>query len=168
MPAWTCRASYSDRPRDPPSTRRHRPDAAHQATDLAFIQRRTDATLLTRFLKTKGGHRGVRTLHGIIEGPRTRSHAEQTFYKLLNQARLAPPLTNVKVNGHLVDFYWPDFNLIVETDGWASHGRRGQWELDHDRDLDHFVARVETLRITARQLEREPLRIVAALAVRLA
>ena len=115
---------------------------AQEATDHAFIARRTSRPALTLFLDAKRGHRGVRTLREILDGPHTRSHAERTFYKLLHQARLPLPDTNVRVNGHLVDFYWPEHGLVVETDGWASHGRRSQWERDHDRDLDHFAAGV--------------------------
>ena len=142
--------------------------AAREATDQAFIHRRTHASALTCFLDDKRGHRGVRTLREILHGPRTRSDAERRFWKLLHDANLPLPLTNVRVNGHLVDFYWPDHNLIVETDGWASHGRREQWERDHRRGLDHFAAGVTVLRISARQLADEPFAVVAALARRLA
>jgi len=140
------------------------PPAARDATDQAFIHRRTSTPALTRFLDARRGHRGVRALTEIVEGPRTRSQAEKIFWRLLNDARLPLPLTNVKVNGALVDFYWAEHDLIVETDGWASHGRRGQWERDHDRDLDHFAVGVDTLRITALQLARTPFAVVAALA----
>lgn len=139
------------------------PGLAREATDQAFIHRRTDATALTRFLEAKGSRRGVRALREIIEGPRTRSRAEKTFYRLLERAELPLPLTNVKVNGHLVDFFWPQFELIVETDGWGSHGRRGQWERDRARDLDHAAVGAMTLRVTARMLEREPFAVVAKL-----
>lgn len=141
---------------------------AQEATDQALISRRTSRAALTRFLSDRRGRRGTRILREIIEGPHTRSHAEKAFYKLLHAAKLPLPEVNVRVNGHLVDFYWPEYELIVETDGWASHGRRSQWEQDHRRDLDHFAAGTTTLRITARQLEREPFAIVAALTRRLA
>ena len=33
------------------------------------------------------------------------------------RAGLAAPLTGRYVDGHRVDFYWPDLGLVVETDG---------------------------------------------------
>ena len=144
------------------------PTAAAEATDAAFIARRTSTAALRAFLSAKKGHRGAARLRDIIDGPRTRSGAEREFLRLLDAARLPRPLANVRVNGHLVDFLWPDHGLIVETDGWASHGRRSQWEADRRRDLDHFVAGVDVLRLTARQLDAEPYAVVAALTRRLA
>lgn len=135
-----------------------------RAFDQAHIDRRITTASLAPFLIEKSGRRGVRTLRAIAEGPATRSHAERTFYELLKLGRLDLPLVNVMVNGVLVDFYWPEHNLIVETDGWASHQRQSQRERDGTRDLDHFAAGVETLRITARKLEREPYAVLAALA----
>ena len=55
----------------------------------------------------------------------------------------------------------------VETDGWASHGRRGQWERDHERDLDHFGAGVTSLRVTYLQVTRKELEVAARLGPRL-
>lgn len=141
---------------------------ARQAFDQAHIDRRITTDTLTLFLNAKRGCRGVQTLREIAEGPRTRSHAERVFYRLLEQGRLPLPLVNVTVNGHLVDFYWPEHGLIVETDGWASHQRQTQRERDGARDLDHFAAGTETLRITARKLDREPYAVLAALAAGLA
>lgn len=143
------------------------PGLALQATDQAFIDRRTDAAALTRFLNSRKGRRGVANLRRIVDGPHTRSQIERIFWRLLEEARLPLPLVNVWVNGHLVDFYWPAHGLIVETDGWGSHGRRAQWERDRRRDLDHFASGIAVLRVTARQLEYEPLAVVVALTRRL-
>lgn len=144
----------------------HYGDAQH-ATDQAFIARKATTASLSAFLGDKTHHRGVAVLRDIVEGPRTRSHLERLFFKLLRDARLPLPLTNVKVSGHLVDFYWPGHRLVVETDGWASHGRRSQWESDHARDLDHFGAGVTSLRITYLQVTRRQLEVVARLGARL-
>ncbi len=132
------------------------------ATNQAFILRRTNTEQLTLFLNAMRGRRGVTLLREIVDGPRTRSHLERLFFKLLRDAQLPLPETNVIVNGHRVDFWWPAHRLIVETDGWASHGRRAQWEQDRARDLDHFTAGITVLRITYRQLQ-QPVMIAARL-----
>lgn len=137
------------------------------ATNQAFILRRTNTEQLRAFLDARGGRRGASVLREIVEGPRTRSHLERIFFKLLKDAGLPLPQTNVRVNGHLVDFYWPEHRLVVETDGWAPHGRREQWERDHQRDLDLFSAGIQTLRVTYVQVTRRQLEVVAGLAVRL-
>lgn len=137
------------------------------ATNEAFIRRKTATEQLIHLLDARPGARGAKVLRDIVDGPRTRSHLERVFFKLLRDARLPLPLTNVEVNGHLVDFFWPDHNLVVETDGWASHGRRQQWEQDHDRDLDHFGAGVTSLRITYRQLTQQSHAVTARLGARL-
>jgi very-short-patch-repair endonuclease len=169
LPAWILRHGLHTAtvPETLLQLARTNPALAREATDQAYIDRRTDTTALTHFLNGKKGSRGVRTLRRIVEGPRTRSGTERKFFALLKAAKLPLPLTNVKVNGALVDFYWPEYGLIIETDGWGSHGRRGQWERDHDRDLEHFATSVDTLRLTARQVDEESYAIVAALAVRL-
>jgi len=138
-------------------------DATREAVDQAHIHRRTTTEVLTAFLASRPGRKGARVLREILDGPRTRSPAERTFFELLKAARLPLPLTNVKVNGHLVDFYWPDHGLIVETDGWGSHGRRSQFERDRQRDLDHVASGLTVLRVTARQLAREPHAVTARL-----
>ena len=140
---------------------------ARDATDQAYVKRKTNTELLRSFIDTKQGRRGVALLRDIVEGPRTRSQLEREFFDLLKAARLPLPLTNVRVNGHLVDFYWPEHRLVVETDGWASHGRRSQWEQDHVRDLDHFAAGVSSLRITYLQLTRQSHAVTARLGARL-
>ena len=49
------------------------------------------------------------------------------FLKLVRSAGLPDPLSNheLEVPDHgreEVDFYWPAHRLVVETDGWETHG----------------------------------------------
>jgi very-short-patch-repair endonuclease len=133
------------------------------ATNEAFIKRRTNTSALTFFLNAKGSRRGASTLRQVVDGPRSRSDLERRFFALLEAARLPLPLTNVIVNGHRVDFFWPDHRLVVETDGWASHGRRQQFEADRRRDLDHVVSGLRSARITFLQLTKESSAVCARL-----
>jgi very-short-patch-repair endonuclease len=69
---------------------------------------------------------------------------------------LPTPESNSSVEGYQVDFVWREERLIVETDGWAAHGTRGSFERDRRRDAELVAAGWRVLRITWRQLEREP------------
>ena len=75
---------------------------------------------------------------------------------LLQSSRLPTPELNCSIEGYEVDFVWRDRRLIVETDGWAAHGTRGSFERDRRRDADLLAAGWRVLRITWRQLERDP------------
>ena len=72
-------------------------------------------------------------------------------------------MTRERVNGHRVDFYWPEHNLVVETDGLRYHRTPAQQAADRVRDQDHFVAGVRTLRFTRAQVRYEPARVEAVL-----
>jgi very-short-patch-repair endonuclease len=54
------------------------------------------------------------------------------------------------------DFLWRRQRLIVETDGWRSHGTRQGFERDRLRDQRARLAGWEILRFTRRQLLRDP------------
>jgi hypothetical protein len=81
----------------------------------------------------------------------TRSELEERFLALVASYKLPRPLVNHRVEGHEVDFYWPDQKLIVETDGAATH-------LDHDRARDAHLTALgyRVIRITWRQLTERP------------
>lgn len=83
--------------------------------------------------------------------------------RLIRGAGLPAPRTNYPVAGFSADFCWPDQRLIVEVDGYPFHSARAAFERDHRRDIVHKNAGYEVLRFTARQLEQEPLLVVAAI-----
>lgn len=93
----------------------------------------------------------------------TRSQAERRLLKLILDAQLPRPETNVRVNGHLVDALWRPHRLVAEFDSWEFHRTRQAFERDRRRDADHLAAGYRTFRITWRQLTREPLALVARL-----
>jgi very-short-patch-repair endonuclease len=93
----------------------------------------------------------------------TDSPLEREFLRIVRQAGLSKPVTRERVNGHRVDFYWPDLNLVVETDGLRYHRTPAQQAKDRVRDQDHFVAGVRALRFTRAQVRHEPRRVEAVL-----
>ncbi|HEX3804286.1 MAG TPA: type IV toxin-antitoxin system AbiEi family antitoxin domain-containing protein [Solirubrobacteraceae bacterium] len=84
-------------------------------------------------------HRGVTLLRPHLELAQpepTRSSLEDDFLPLLRKHGLPTPRINVHVAGHRVDAYFPDHNLIVELDGWGSHGTKGAFVGDRRQDAD--------------------------------
>lgn len=85
---------------------------------------------------------------------RTRSPLEEIFYVLVMEAGLAQPEVNVKLGPYTVDFLWRDANLVVETDGRASHDRATQRVRDATRDAWLETAGYKTERFTWQQVTR--------------
>jgi very-short-patch-repair endonuclease len=98
----------------------------------------------------------------------TRSEAERRLLALIRAANLPPPRTNVPLGPYVVDFLWPDHRLVVEVDGFAFHSSRAAFERDRARDADLQARGYRVIRITWRQLQREPHAVVARLAAALA
>lgn len=119
----------------------------------------TDAQLATLVERQKGrpGAPVLRAAMGNEGGPAlTRSEAEERFLGLVRRGRLAPPEANVVVAGHEVDFLWRSERLAVEVDGFRFHASRRSFENDRRRDMDLAGAGCHVIRITWRQIVREP------------
>lgn len=74
---------------------------------------------------------------------------------------LPPPRANVLIEGHLVDFAWPEHRLIVELDGFAFHTDHESFEDDRKRDTDLQKKGWRVLRITYRRLHSDPAGVIA-------
>lgn len=94
----------------------------------------------------------------------TDSELERRFLRLVRQAGLPRPETQVWLNGYRVDFYWPDLGLVVETDGLWYHRTPSQQKTDRLRDQAHTVAGFTALRFTTAQVRFEAARTRATLA----
>jgi very-short-patch-repair endonuclease len=86
----------------------------------------------------------------------TRSALEERFLGLCRRQGLPPPLVNAPVLDYTVDFLWPDSALVVEVDGYASHGTRRAFQEDRVRDARLTAAGLRTLRFTHRDVVRAP------------
>ena len=98
----------------------------------------------------------------------TQSELEKRMRRLCNQAGLPQPLCQHQLGPHRVDFAWPEHRLVVETDGFATHGTKRAFEDDRARDADLIARGWVVIRITWRQLKHEPLLVAARLAAALA
>jgi very-short-patch-repair endonuclease len=87
---------------------------------------------------------------------RTRSDLERAFLQLCDKAGLPRPDVNTTVGAYEVDALWSEQRLVVELDGYGTHGSRRSFENDRVRDAALLEAGYRTLRVTGLRLEREP------------
>ena len=136
-----------------------------EALDNALRKRLTTRPRLLSFTDANRHRRGAHRLRALVAVPHvTRSRAERELLTLLTRAGLPPDATNVKVAGHEADLLYRDAKLIVEMDSWTHHGDRTAFERDRRRDAVHLAAGYRVLRVTWRQLTREPEALVARVA----
>lgn len=93
----------------------------------------------------------------------TRSDLELLFLPLAAEVGLPVPLTKEWVNGFEVDFYWPDLDFVVETDGLQYHRTPAEQARDRLRDQVHTAAGTTNLRFTHEQVRYEPTHVLAML-----
>jgi very-short-patch-repair endonuclease len=137
-----------------------------RAAEQAQVLRLTTAASLGAFLRRRPGRRGAAALRQVLatDPAFTRSKAEQRLLELIRAARLPRPETNVRVNGYEVDFAWRAQKVIVEVDGYAFHGSRQAFERDRSRDAHLTRDGYRVVRLTWRQITREPEAVIAILA----
>jgi very-short-patch-repair endonuclease len=118
-----------------------------------------DPETLRASLAALAGQPGVAILRETLDRRTftlTDSELERRFVPLALQVGLPLPLTQQRVNGFRVDFYWPDLRLVVETDGLRYHRTPAQQATDRLRDQAHAAAGLTPLRFTRAQVRYEP------------
>jgi very-short-patch-repair endonuclease len=134
-----------------------------RAVEQAEMLRLFDARGVDEVLAGAAGRRGARVLHQVIVEATERgiaaSELEENFLALCRHAALPQPEVNAWLlldEGAIkVDFLWRAEQLVVETDGRASHGTRRAFERDRRRDQRLLVAGFKVVRFTWRQVARE-------------
>jgi very-short-patch-repair endonuclease len=91
------------------------------------------------------------------------SRLERTFRPIARRAGLPQPQSQVWVNSHRVDFFWPDLGIVVEADGGRYHRTPAQQTADRIRDQDHTAAGLIPLRFTHAQVRYDPERVESTL-----
>ncbi len=138
--------------------------ATTRALNEALFRRRTTVALMAAAVAGADGRHGVALLRRMLPlAEALHSVLEDDFFRILAAARLKRPQTNRRVAGHLVDFWWPQERVVVETDGWAAHSTPLRFEGDRRRDADLLAAGVRVMRVTRRQLLDESHAVVARL-----
>ena len=118
-------------------------------------------------LAERSGEAGVRTLRKVLDRRTfrlTRKQLEQRFLPLAQEVGLPVPLTKQIVNGYEVDFFWPELELVVETDGLTYHRTPAEQAVDRLRDQAHTAAGLRQLRFTHEQVRYEPDHVLRILA----
>jgi very-short-patch-repair endonuclease len=94
----------------------------------------------------------------------TQSELEDALLPALAKAGIPKPLTQHRLGPYRADFFWPDHNLVVETDGWQKHGHRAAFEEDRARDAHLQAAGYRVLRFTWKQVIEQTLVVVVRIA----
>jgi hypothetical protein len=82
-------------------------------------------------------HRGVTLLRPHLEYAQeepTRSVLEDRFLPLLREHGLPTPEINIHIEGYRVDAYFREQRLVVELDGWKTHGTKERFLADRRQD----------------------------------
>ena len=138
------------------------PGRLARAVNEAEARRLWDPLSLVDLLDRHPRRPGAAAIRAVLGGRSgiTRSDLEDDFLAFLHSAGLARPATNVwlKVSGRWIeaDCLWRKQRLIVELDGRATHATRRAFETDRARDRALTAAGWRVVRITWRQLTREP------------
>jgi very-short-patch-repair endonuclease len=136
------------------------PKGLARALGEAEYQRIVDRDRLRRLASGRKGATAVRQALGDEAAP-THSFLEDAFLDLVRRAELPAPTVNRAGDGRVIDFRWPRERVIIETDGWAAHGRRSAFDADRGRDLDLEARGYRTGRVTWRNLQRKPYAVAA-------
>jgi len=136
--------------------------AVNEADKLDLI----DTEALREALDNYAGVAGIATLRGLLDRHTFRlsdSNLELLFRPIARATGLPEPETKAWVNGHEVDFFWPDLGLVVETDGLRYHRTPSQQTRALRRDQDHLAADMWHVRFSHWQVKHEPAHVRSVL-----
>jgi hypothetical protein len=125
-----------------------------------------DADALRRALDDYRGQAGVRPLRRILDEHTFRlsdDELERLFRPIAAAAGLPVPLTKHMLDEFEVDFFWPDLNLVVETDGWRYHRTPAAQTRDALRVQTHTAAGRTPLRFSHWQVKHQPAYVLSIL-----
>jgi very-short-patch-repair endonuclease len=143
-----------------------------RAFDEALVRRRTSRREVREMLSRYPKRTGCGPVRELVEGDRwttrTRSEAEELFLELTRKGGLPHPEINVRLGRYEVDFLWRQQRVVVEIDGYAYHSSRAALERDHRRDAELQATGYLVIRISWRELTREPEAVLVRIALALA
>lgn len=134
--------------------------ALERIIDRAERRGLLDMIEIDAMLTRRRGNRGSRKLRTCLELYRdpfvNRAKSELLFLSLVEKAELPRPSLNRFVAGYEIDAYWERERFAIEVDGWDSHRTRRAFEADRLRQEDLKLAGIDSIRLAARRIEREP------------
>lgn len=129
--------------------------AVNEADKLDLVK----ADVLHESLDDHCGQPGVAPLRRLLDPLTFRlsdSELEQRIRPLARAAGLPMPKTKAWVNDYEVDFYWPEFGIVVEADGLRYHRTASQQRRGLERDQAHLAAGMWPLRFSHWQIRHNP------------
>ncbi|MGI8512025.1 MAG: type IV toxin-antitoxin system AbiEi family antitoxin domain-containing protein [Solirubrobacteraceae bacterium] len=139
-----------------------RPAEVRRAAEQAMVLRIFDARALGAAADRAGRRPGATAIRELLDdhhldGVFTRSELEERFRAFLGRHGYPQPRANAHVtviDGTLieVDFSWPEHHLVIEIDGFATHGTRAAFERDRRRDTALKLSGWDVHRMTWRRL----------------
>lgn len=147
------------------------PDELPAVLDEGLARRRITREELEAVLARNRPCRGAARLAALLGDETamtiTRSDAEKAFLKLIRDAHLPIPETNVPFGPYEPDFLWRRERLIVELDSPTFHGGPRAFQNDREKDLFYRDADFDSMRMTREHVIRAPaivlVRVVKAL-----
>lgn len=132
---------------------------AERALEQAYIQRLLAPGALEDALSRANG-RPTGVLRGLIAAQRpstiTRSELEEAFLAIVRGIGLPDPEVNEPLHGYEPDFLWREKRLVIETDGYGSHGTRRAFEHDRRRDIELALHGYSVHRFSHDQVVHDP------------
>jgi very-short-patch-repair endonuclease len=144
-------------------------DHVEQIVANAIHQRLTTLAEFHDVLHRAGRHPGSFTLRRVLAREtglaRTESPPQQLLLKMIRDADLPAPETEVYVLGYRLDFLWRKQRLAVEVDAYGTHGSRTSFEKDRRRNARLLSeAGISVLQVTRDRILGEPFAVVALIA----
>ena len=148
------------------------PAAVPDAIDEGLAHRRFTPEALLAVLARNRPCRGAARLAAIL-GDETatatsRSRTEKRLLRLLRDAGLPLPETNVKFGRFELDLFWRRERLVVELDTYPFHRGPGAFNRDREKDLLLRDARIDILRFTGDHVRDRWAMVLARIAGELA
>jgi hypothetical protein len=139
-----------------------RPSDLNKAMRETEYQRLTAGPSLPELVARYPGRTGIAAVKRLLEegwsDSPTRGELELRFSTFIHQHALPQPERNALIDlpGRRVevDFLWRQPRVIVELDGYATHGTRQAFEDDRERDRLLQLAGFKVIRVTWRQVSR--------------
>lgn len=100
-------------------------------------------------------HLDVGPVPGDLPSEPDRNELVRRFTAVLRRHGLPQPHPEQIIGPYTVDFLWPEPRLIVEVDGWETHGTKTAFEDDRARDTWLTAQGYRVIRFTWRQVTRE-------------
>jgi very-short-patch-repair endonuclease len=104
-------------------------------------------------------------LPGNPESSSVVSRSKREMRAVLRRAGLPEPRVNHRLGPYVLDFFWPELNLVVEADSLTYHRNAIQQTKDLRRDQAHARAGRQRIRFSHYQIAYEPDYVVETLAV---